>query len=670
MTLVTPQTVAGGPTLLNSVRLLSGSSALQTAIDQLFNAEQEVAEHVSQDSPITPFLTPFDLSRLPVFTHSLAGTMLATLINVNSANFNDLSRGDAPYPWNANGAEPEPFLTYTNPDDQYHLVRVAPDQTYVVTIDPGAGTQDVTFTPNSGDGVTTDFLPHLGIDLSKATPNPDGTYTIMMSPTLPQGIPEGNWVDTTASQTVLIRDSVGNWGLPHDIFNIQQEGLSPEYSLPVLSQDQIVSDLNTITARIFAEGTNPHGTYMGQALVLGAEPDNTFSPIQETSSVIPGISLPGFQVSTHGSFSLEPDQALIVKVPDVESAYSGLQLADALGQSVPYATVQGSLNDTQAFHDPDGYTYYVFSSEDPGVANWVDVSGLKDGKALLRWQDYTNPVPNTPVQTEVVPVADVRDYLPADTPTVSPAEYAADFKERLFEYDYRMDQDHNSSWITANLWEDQIRSVIGNDQYDALFGAQQAVPSMLDRLTDPALTPSMTTVAQDILANPSGSLSATVQNLPLLVRDVDMSAVFGVLRLDEITGQTWLAIQSAISSDQPSQVLTAFETGVQELGTALNQMWTDPTTSITAGLLNARDDLAVAIMNAGSYTPLSAGDFTSTADQFSQLDQSISQLLSGGLRYLLEPSDTTAASGAAADVASPAGDLASNAIGLSSDLTP
>ncbi|MGH3562852.1 MAG: hypothetical protein ACRDTN_13920 [Mycobacterium sp.] len=641
MVTMAPQTTVAGPVLSSPVQLLSTASPLQPAIDQLLEAQQQVVGINSDYS----FIVPSDLTRLPTYVQNLALTMFAASLIQQINNPGSPAVQYAPFVWNAPAAEPQGFITIPNPDDLYSPLSIDPSQTYVVTVDPGPGTADMTFTPNAGNGTTADFTPLPGgIDLANATANPDGSYSIIFSSTQPSGTPTGNWVDTAGADRVIVRDTLGNWGQIHDSISIQQEGVPATSTLPVLSDDQFSSLLSTVAANLVAQ--NAAGTYFNTQKVFAELPANTFSHISTSLSNVPNLGelgsvLPG-QVSSGGHFVLEPDKALIVKVPDIQSSYSGFEVADVWAQNVPYATVQGSLNNTQAFHDPDGFTYYVISSQDPGVANWVDDSGLTNGGIFLRWQGVTDSSPGTSVQAEVVNVADVRDDLPADTPLVTAAERAADLQERLFEYDYAQDQTHSlTAWAGANLLYDQIKAAVGPNAFNEIFGGQQDVPSVLDRLT-PALSPDPSTVVHDVLTNPGGSLSAVEDNLSLLGNDIELPIVLAAARLVVLVEQTAQAVQSDISSGDLSQALAALGTGVQGLGTVVNETLTDPATSITAGILNARDDLAVAIMNATSST--SPADAASLSDSLSQLAQSVSQLLDpstalADLSAVLNPAD-------------------------------
>jgi hypothetical protein len=628
--------------------VLTSSDSFEPEIEQLLNAAQQITDTNSA----YPFITPFDLTLLPQYVQDTAAAGLVfELDGQNAANSYNLNTGVLPYLWDANATDPQGVGNTPNPDNVYELTNTG-NQAQLITVDPGPGTQDVTFTPMSGNGLTQDFVSLRGYDLSQFTPNSDGSYTIVASST-PQS---GNWIDTAGAGTLITRDTIGNSGLLHDNISIQTEN-SPAFSVPTLSDNQLSSVLSDLATAVVKENGEP--TNFGIQHFQDTLPANELTPISATlGQIANGPILPG-QLASFGHFSLEPDQALIIKVPTIDAGYSGIQINDAWAIDYPSVTAAGSLNDTDTFQDPNGYTYYVVSDQNPDVANWINDSGATDGNIILRWQDVTGSVPSMGVQTEVVPVTDVSQYLPADTPTVTPAEYATEAQQRLFDYDYRQDQLLGPGWVTSHLELDQVKEAIGAQQFNAIFGGQTDVPSIADRLTSPALIPDLQTIGHDIATTPvADTLSAVIQNVPLFAKDVEIPAVLADLRLDTVVAQTAQALQSDISSGDLSQAMTALGTGAQGLGTVLRETFTDPSTSVTAGILNARDDLAVSIMNAGNYSALTSTDFTSVVDQMSALDQSVSQMLSAG-SALFDPTN----------VASLSADLAPHAAGLL-DLLP
>ena len=65
---------------------------------------------------------------------------------------------------------------------------------------------------------------------------------------------------------------------------------------------------------------------------------------------------------------------------------------------------------------------------DPGVPNWLDPAGFKEGTIYGRWYDCDpNPMP----VIKRVPLAELRKHLPADTPAVTPQERAEKLRARV-----------------------------------------------------------------------------------------------------------------------------------------------------------------------------------------------------------------------------------------------
>jgi hypothetical protein len=307
----------------------------------------------------------------------------------------------------------------------------------------------------------------------------------------------------------------------------------------------------------------------------------------------------------------------------VPSGYSGIELMNVFGAALPYTLTQTTLNNTTAFADPDGYTYYVVSATNPGVANWLDSNGVSSGEIFARFEnlpDGTDPT-GLPVTTEVVPVADVASYLPADTPTVSPAEYAADMSQRVLSYDYALDLSRENAqpdWVLQELILHGLQGVMGADNFAAVFGSDPSTPLEL-RFT-PALSPDWTTVDHDLLTNPVGSLEAIFNNLPLAASDINLPTELAL-------GQTVLSLLLP-----------------QQLGSLFNDTVLDPNTGIIAGFLNARDDLATAVLTANNDFPTELGS-VATAEwaNMPELVQSTGSTLLAELGTLLNPADLFAA---------------------------
>lgn len=587
---------AGKVTVGWTLTASESANAFQSQISQIIQAQQQIIETNSA----YPFITEFDKTLLPAYVQGSALMQLYfNFAQLNLSGGFDQSADRFVYLWNASAAEPLNFLNDPNPDTQYYFNSLG-DETEVITVRPGPGTEDMSFTAMSGTGTPSGFNSLHAYDLSQFTPNADGSYTIYVSATEHAG----NWVDSSGAETLAIRNTVGDWGLLHSTLKIELEN-HPGFTLPVLSDDQISSMLTNIATDL--PGANASSLLFGVQQATDSLPPNFITPISGTTAATPGGPLLPGQFSSGVHFDLQPDQALILKVPDLDASYSGISIDDSWTTGASTALAQSSLNNTQAYTGSDGYVYYVVSSQDPGVANWLDSGDLSDGLAVLRWQGVTGTIPAAWPTAQVVDIADVRDYLPADMPAVTAAERAADLQERMLEYFYVQHQDYDSGWITANLEYDQIKAAVGADQFNEIFGTQQDVPSVLERLMSPDLGPDAMSVFQSVLADPAGAMSALINNLPLAIKDVGLPLILAALRMDLYLGQTVQEVSNGLANGQLADVLADRMAALQ---TIVSQLLTDPATSIAAGLLNARDDLGVALLHADSYS-LDLGDLGS-----------------------------------------------------------
>lgn len=601
--------------------LTGTTSPFQAAIAQIIAAQQ----HIIDTNSAYPWATDFDKTLLPGYVQGSALMQLYfNLGQLNHANGFDQAADKFVYLWNAPAAEPLNFLNDPNPDTQYYFNSLG-DETQVITVRPNPGTEDVSFTTMSGTGTPTGFASLHAYDLSQFTPNADDTYTIYVSPTEHAG----NWVNSAGAETLAVRNSIGDWGLPHATLNFETEN-HLGFTLPVLSDDQISSMLSNVATDL--PGANASSLLFGVQHATNSLPPNFITPIMGTTQASPGGPLLPGQFGSGVHFELQPDQALILKVPVLDASYGGISIDDAWTTGAPAALAQSSLNNAQAFHGSGGFVYYVVSSKDPGVANWLDSGDLRDGLAVLRWQGVTGTVPSAAPTAQVVDIADVRDHLPTDMPLVSAAERTADLQERMLEYFYVQHQDYDSGWITANLEYDQVKAAVGPDQFAALFGSQQDVPSVLERLMSPALGPDAMSVFQSALADPAGAMSALINNLPLAIKDIGLPMILAALRMDIFLGQTVQEISNGLQNGQLGEVLADRFSALQ---TVLDLIFNDPATSIGAGFLNVRDDLGVALLHAGSYTP-GGDDFASAWAELSAFNQTASEMLSAGFAYLTD----------------------------------
>lgn len=134
-----------------------------------------------------------------------------------------------------------------------------------------------------------------------------------------------------------------------------------------------------------------------------------------------------------GVYELEEDEALIVesrvKVPP---QYIGFHLSNLWGESHDFANHQSSLNGSQMEIDEDGVLRWVVAHRDPGVPNWLDTTGHREGFLVPRWAySKTPPKEDWPtVVAKKVPFSEIREHLPMGVREVTPDERRARIRER------------------------------------------------------------------------------------------------------------------------------------------------------------------------------------------------------------------------------------------------
>jgi len=126
-----------------------------------------------------------------------------------------------------------------------------------------------------------------------------------------------------------------------------------------------------------------------------------------------------------GVFELEEDEALVIESCfEIEPEYIGFSMSNLWGESLDYANHQSSLNGFQATRDDDGAIRFVIAHRDPGVANWLDTTGHREGFMSPRWAYSTTPPEDRwpTIKATKVAFGAVDAHLPPDTKRVTREE--------------------------------------------------------------------------------------------------------------------------------------------------------------------------------------------------------------------------------------------------------
>jgi hypothetical protein len=146
------------------------------------------------------------------------------------------------------------------------------------------------------------------------------------------------------------------------------------------------------------------------------------------------------QFYSSGHFKLADDEAFVVDVSDGGARYFVVPLANVWGTTMDIVDRTSSLNKAQSAPNTDGTYTYVLCPEDPGVHNWLDTCGMREGMLTLRMAEFPDQKPRGDLagRGRVVKLARLRDELPDGTVWVSPEQRARQRQERRAAYTRRL----------------------------------------------------------------------------------------------------------------------------------------------------------------------------------------------------------------------------------------
>jgi hypothetical protein len=275
----------------------------------------------------------------------------------------------------------------------------------------------------------TSATPDLGNQVSMLTSDQmkipaDGSFTVTLG--LAQQTAEPNHLRTAAGPLQLaIRDVLSDWQQTPTLVAIRRTSGPP--APPPLTEaeitDRIVADLPDFLRFWSGFKTN----------WLGGIADN------KTAGPAPRAGGWGYLLG--GRFNLTEDQAIVLTISDVGSGYIGFQVlspwlmmpADARSRTL-------SLNKAQVLRNPDGTVTYVLALKEPGVANWIDTAGLRQGMYIVRWQGVPKDADvNAMVKDfKVISLRDLEASVPPSVPRLTAAERAQQIAKRHSDFDRRL----------------------------------------------------------------------------------------------------------------------------------------------------------------------------------------------------------------------------------------
>ncbi len=293
-----------------------------------------------------------------------------------------------------------------NPDNLYLWAKIRPDRTYRVT-GVLSHCREILFELHEGYMQLGDVKASRPLAASDLLTDADGHFAI----TLSAQKCDGNWLELRPEyRYLLVRQYFYDWErerpTPLHIVQVGADGAAP----PPLTPARMAELLDE--AGVWTEASAEHWRHW----MWEARNRYRRGEIAAPSSYAGGIA--GLHYG-NAYFVLEADEAQIIECDVPDARYWHFMLHDNSFVSLDYVHHQTSLNGHQTHVGSDGKVRLVIAHRDPGVPNWLDTCGHRTGMIQYRWLWAKNaPVPTT----TVIKFDALRRHLPADTPTVSPAE--------------------------------------------------------------------------------------------------------------------------------------------------------------------------------------------------------------------------------------------------------
>jgi len=319
--------------------------------------------------------------------------------------------------------------------DFYTLGQNGPDLFYALTFVDGS--QTYRLSGRFGDCVLIlgQVLTHLpghpdvkvlgNYDFSKFDVGPDGSFDI----TLSADEHAGNWMALDKHSPyhfILFRRFMGDWNQDPGKLTLERTSDIPldHYDADEFDEARLARRIDVATnflrylirdfnLQLFDTYSKVGGGYNNMAFLPGTITSDVGSPSSNYAMAV---------------FDLADDEALIIELkPLPDGTYWSLQLGDVWSRSLNFTHRQTSVNMHHAAVDRDGGFRAVVAHKDPGVANWLDTTGRRQGTVVFRnYRASHEPVP----ATRKVKFSQILESLPSDTSKVTPSQREQALKRR------------------------------------------------------------------------------------------------------------------------------------------------------------------------------------------------------------------------------------------------
>lgn len=300
-------------------------------------------------------------------------------------------------------------LLVDNPDVRYGFCALSDEHTYRLTGTRGqAAYVGLTFGTPVGKGAVggrTGTTAQVHLDQFELGPHGEVDLLIAPADALPDPRPANSIVLEPGTGQVAVRETFFDRG--HDIPSDLRIDLVGAVTPPVVEADDLAAKLEF--AGLFVQFVAATAVSMWHDTAKNVNHFGGTAGSHHVESQEDEVrSHSDADMTYHGGrWVLGDGEALVVTVhdPPNEFLYWGLTTATAWMESLDYRYRTTNLNNHTAQRSEDGNWRLVISPTDPGVPNWLDTGGRREGYMLVRWVLADGPPHPT---AELVPIDRLR----------------------------------------------------------------------------------------------------------------------------------------------------------------------------------------------------------------------------------------------------------------------
>ena len=254
--------------------------------------------------------------------------------------------------------------------------------------------------------------------------NQDGTFVITVDPEPANG--RANHIQSKPeARFILLRYSRSDWSAKPIAFTAER--LDPPQAAPRTFEQ--LTDL----AALYVVDDIPTSLFW-LSMVDELDPNQFKEPF--STGTVGGMSTARMSFA---HLALNDDEAYVLKLSLADAKFFNLVLMDYWQVAFHYGHRLTSSNDAQGVRNFDGTMTFVISKSDPGIHNWIDTTGLKHPKIMLRWQQLPrDPNAQPPeVSGQLIKFDDLKKVLPENQEYVTEDERQQQLRKRMEAHNVR-----------------------------------------------------------------------------------------------------------------------------------------------------------------------------------------------------------------------------------------